>query len=130
MLEAKWPSPQSKGRLRWLRIRNVIIGVAQFRRTIRRRSLSLYSNSGSEFDQISHTSAESYLGEAASQQKTDVMKSDPVVPIGSEHTSEDSLNKNNGSLEERMSTGMFRTVFEYYNMLIECCTIYWLAWSK
>ncbi|KAK0048974.1 DENN domain-containing protein 4B [Biomphalaria pfeifferi] len=105
MLEAKWPSPQSKGRLRWLRIRNVIIGVAQFRRTIRRRSLSLYSNSGSEFDQISHTSAESYLGEAASQQKTDVVKSDPVIPIGSEHTSEDSLNKNNGSLEERMSTG-------------------------
>ncbi|KAH9487854.1 C-myc promoter-binding protein [Bulinus truncatus] len=107
MLEAKWPSPQSKGRLRWLRIRNVIIGVAQFRRAIRRRSLSLYSNSGSEFDQISHTSAESYMGDASGQPKSDVVKSDSVVPSvrDTDHTSEDSLHKNSGSLDERMSTG-------------------------
>ena len=61
MLEAKWASPMSKGKQRWTKIRNVIIGVAQFRRAIRRRSISLYSNSGSEFDQISHASVDSYL---------------------------------------------------------------------
>jgi hypothetical protein len=61
MLEATWTSPMSKGKQRWSTIRNIIVGVAQFRRAIRRRSVSLYSNSGSEFDQISHASVDSYL---------------------------------------------------------------------
>ncbi|XP_059175124.1 C-myc promoter-binding protein-like isoform X1 [Physella acuta] len=97
MLEAKWPSPQSKGRLRWLKIRNVIIGVAQFRRAIRRRSISIYSNSGSEFDQISHTSVDSYLGES---------KGDKMQPTQDGGPASDDLNtKCTASLEERMSTG-------------------------
>lgn len=95
MLEAKWPSPQSKGRLRWLKIRNVIIGVAQFRRAIRRRSISIYSNSGSEFDQMSHTSVDSYLGESKGD------KLQPTQDVGPESDN----TKCTASLEERMSTG-------------------------
>ncbi|PVD19799.1 hypothetical protein C0Q70_20290 [Pomacea canaliculata] len=71
MLEAKWPSPMSKGKLRWTKIRNVIIGVAQFRKAIRRRSLSLYSNSGSEYDQISHASVDSYLDDHGDKPATE-----------------------------------------------------------
>ncbi|XP_012934851.1 DENN domain-containing protein 4B [Aplysia californica] len=112
MLEAKWPSPQSKARLRWLKIRNVIIGVAQFRRAVRRRSLSIYSNSGSEFDRISHASADSYLGETS--QAPVKAGSEGVVATGDEGSSPvvrdpttagDLTSKNSGSLEERMSTG-------------------------
>ncbi|KAK3096746.1 hypothetical protein FSP39_002860 [Pinctada imbricata] len=53
VLEGTWPTTKSKATIAWRKIRNVIIGVAQFRRAIRRRSLSLYSNSGSEYDQMS-----------------------------------------------------------------------------
>ncbi|XP_060579637.1 C-myc promoter-binding protein-like [Ruditapes philippinarum] len=68
VLEGKWPSSVSKGRLLWRKVRNVIIGVAKFRKAIRRRSLSAYSNSGSEYDQISRTSFDSFLED----EKTDV----------------------------------------------------------
>ncbi|CAL1526082.1 unnamed protein product [Lymnaea stagnalis] len=107
MLEAIWPSPQSKGRLRWLKIRNVIIGVAQFRRAVRRRSISVYSNSGSEFDQISHASTDSYLGDSQTQARLDAAKTDTTSSVVREagQVMDDVLNKNNGSLEERMSTG-------------------------
>ncbi|KAK7491704.1 hypothetical protein BaRGS_00016960 [Batillaria attramentaria] len=79
MLEAKWASPMSKGKLRWTKIRNVIIGVAQFRRAIRRRSLSLYSNSGSEFDQISHASVDSYLDDHGDKSSVEAGSSCKVV---------------------------------------------------
>ena len=73
MLEAKWTSPMSKGKRRWTKIRNVIIGVAQFRRAVRRRSISLYSNSGSEFDQISHASVDSYLDDHADKSSVEAV---------------------------------------------------------
>lgn len=109
MLEAKWPSPKSKGHLSWLKIRNVIIGIAQFRRAVRRRSISVYSNSGSEFDQISHASVDSYLTEAQAGTKASSVVDASTGPVVKESTTviEDGLNKNSGSIEERMSTGVF-----------------------
>lgn len=77
VLEGKWPSSISKGRLLWRKLRNVIIGVAKFRKAIRRRSLSVYSNSGSEYDQISHASFDSFLEDEKSDTKHEsIMKSD------------------------------------------------------
>ena len=143
MLEAKWPSRQSQAHLRWTKIRNVVIAVAQFRKTIRRRSLSIYSNSGSELDKISHASVDSCMCDgqsstsvtnnastnASSSERSALTKactgvqqniskavdsepsfmsssSAPLVIEGSTVVgTENALNKNNGSLEERMSTG-------------------------
>ncbi|MBN3292422.1 DEN4B protein, partial [Polypterus senegalus] len=39
VLECKWPSTNQGGRLRWTKLRNVILGVAQFRQPIKRRQL-------------------------------------------------------------------------------------------
>lgn len=143
MLEAKWPSRQSKAHIRWMKIRNVVIAVAQFRKTLRRRSLSLYSNSGSELDKISHASVDSCMCDgqysmsatnttnshsglssrnaitrecssvqqdssktAAAETSVVCSSSAPLViesPING--GKEMSCVKNNGSLEERMSTG-------------------------
>lgn len=111
MLEAKWPSPQSRGHLRWLKIRNVILGVAQFRRALRRRSMSIYSNSGSEFDRVSHTSADSYLAEPQPSAKADADRSEAIdasstaVVKEEKLAGENDLNKNSSSSEEQMSTG-------------------------
>ncbi|XP_070177502.1 DENN domain-containing protein 4C-like isoform X1 [Littorina saxatilis] len=73
MLEAKWASPMSKGKRRWTKIRNLILGVAQFRRNIRRRSISLHSYSGSEYDQISHASVDSYLDDHGHKTSVDAV---------------------------------------------------------
>ncbi|KAG9345325.1 hypothetical protein JZ751_009871 [Albula glossodonta] len=40
VLESKWPSTNQGGRLRWAKLRNVIMGVAQFRQPIKRRQKS------------------------------------------------------------------------------------------
>ncbi|XP_037532427.1 DENN domain-containing protein 4B [Nematolebias whitei] len=40
VLESKWPSTNQGGRLRWVKLRNVLLAVAQFRRPIRRRQKS------------------------------------------------------------------------------------------
>ncbi|CAG5134892.1 unnamed protein product [Candidula unifasciata] len=108
MLEAKWPSPQSKGHLTWLKIRNVILGIAQFRHLLRRRSVSVYSNSGSEFDQISRTSADSYLAEGQPNSKVEVNRSDSAALKDSSATTGEGLNEKSGSFEERMSSGRRR----------------------
>ncbi|GFO50358.1 C-myc promoter-binding protein [Plakobranchus ocellatus] len=143
MLEAKWPSRQSRAHLRWMKIRNVVIAVAQFRKTVRRRSLSLYSNSGSELDKISHASVDSCMCDAQSSTSAATAVTNTGVSRGNSFTksgsngqqialkvansestnmpssastpvvienlasgaTESLLNKNNGSLEERMSTG-------------------------
>ena len=60
MLESKWKSPMSKGKRRWTKIRNLILGVAQFRQALRRNSVSRHSNSGSECDRVSRASVDSY----------------------------------------------------------------------
>ncbi|XP_035218494.1 C-myc promoter-binding protein-like [Stegodyphus dumicola] len=60
VLESKWPAADTSSTLMWNRLRNVIIGIAQFRQGLKnkaRRSLSLCSES--ELDRISRTSTES-----------------------------------------------------------------------
>lgn len=60
MLESKWPAADNSSTLMWNRLRNVIIGVAQFRQGLKnktRRSLSLSSET--ELDRLSRTSTES-----------------------------------------------------------------------
>ncbi|XP_013889825.1 DENN domain-containing protein 4B isoform X2 [Austrofundulus limnaeus] len=55
VLESKWPSTNQGGRLRWVKLRNVLLAVAQFRRPIRRRqksdSLGSRGEAGVEPDQ-------------------------------------------------------------------------------
>lgn len=83
VLEGKWPSSVSKGRLLWRKLRNVIIGVAKFRKAIRRRSLSVYSNSGSEYDRISHASFDSFLEDDKAEGKHEsIMRSDSHTEPG------------------------------------------------
>lgn len=40
VLESKWPSTNQGGRLRWAKLRNVLLAVAQFRQPIKRRQKS------------------------------------------------------------------------------------------
>lgn len=40
VLESKWPSTSQGGRLRWAKLRNVLLAVAQFRQPIKRRQKS------------------------------------------------------------------------------------------
>lgn len=39
VLESKWPSGTQGGRLRWAKLRNVVLGTAQFRQPLRQRQL-------------------------------------------------------------------------------------------
>ncbi|XP_064610090.1 C-myc promoter-binding protein-like isoform X1 [Liolophura sinensis] len=99
VLESKWPSVNSRGMLLWNKLRNVILGVARFRKLSRRRSLSLCSNSGSDFDQISRASIDSYL-EDGTGEKVDVHKAglaDDLIAVSTP------LEK--GNSEERISSG-------------------------
>ena len=146
MLEAKWASPMSKGKQRWTKIRNVIIGVAQFRRTIRRRSLSLYSNSGSEFDRISHASVDSYLDDNVDKTSVDAVggvSSSKVVfspersvagtgqtGSGTAGGSEEggTLTSTTTVLDDRLSTGFFsRLCFSFGSVLV--LAVSWLCGS-
>lgn len=40
VLESKWPSTSQGGRLRWAKLRNALLAVAQFRQPIKRRQKS------------------------------------------------------------------------------------------
>ena len=68
VLESKWPSENTHAQLCWSRLRNVIIAVSQFRRVLRQRQLSAYSNSENDFDRIS---TDSFLDEFGVVDKTD-----------------------------------------------------------
>ncbi|XP_023231484.1 C-myc promoter-binding protein-like [Centruroides sculpturatus] len=60
VLESTWPSADSSATLMWNKLRNVVLGVAQFRQGVKkkaRRSLSLCSEL--DYDRISRTSTES-----------------------------------------------------------------------
>ncbi|XP_078390150.1 DENN domain-containing protein 4B-like, partial [Cetorhinus maximus] len=45
VLESKWPSSNQGGRLRWAKLRNVILATAQFRRPLRERRLQSVARS-------------------------------------------------------------------------------------
>lgn len=40
VLESKWPSTSQGGRLRWAKLRNVLLAVAHFRQPIKQRQKS------------------------------------------------------------------------------------------
>ncbi|XP_061461767.1 DENN domain-containing protein 4B isoform X2 [Rhineura floridana] len=46
ILECKWPSSTQGGRLRWAKLRNVVLGAAQFRQPLRQRDAGLRSVGG------------------------------------------------------------------------------------
>lgn len=100
VFEGTWPTTKSRGAVLWKKVRNVIIGVAQFRRGIRRRSISLYSNSGSEYDQISHASIDSFIEDIPQG----IVKSESMTK---EHQNGDTVNHTTpGTTEESSSTGL------------------------
>ncbi|XP_030397816.1 DENN domain-containing protein 4B isoform X2 [Gopherus evgoodei] len=47
VLESKWPSGTQGGRLRWAKLRNVVLGTAQFRQPLRQRQLESEARGGS-----------------------------------------------------------------------------------
>jgi hypothetical protein len=76
VFEGTWPSTRSNATILWRKLRNVIIGAAHFRRRIRRRSMSINSNSGSDYDRISRTSIDSFLEDHTDRGNPTIMKSD------------------------------------------------------
>lgn len=66
----------------------------------------MYSNSGSEFDQVSRTSADSYLAEGQVNSKVEVKRSDSTVLKDSCAVTGEELEQKSGSFEERMSSGV------------------------
>ncbi|XP_018427850.1 PREDICTED: DENN domain-containing protein 4B [Nanorana parkeri] len=53
VLESKWPSSNQSGRLRWAKLRNVVLGAAQFRQPLRQRQTSSQSLNPSEEPSVS-----------------------------------------------------------------------------
>ncbi|XP_068108536.1 DENN domain-containing protein 4B [Hyperolius riggenbachi] len=50
VLESKWPSSSQSGRLRWAKLRNVVLGAAQFRQPLRQRHPGSHSLSSRSDD--------------------------------------------------------------------------------
>ena len=97
VLESKWPSSESKGYLTWNKLRCVLLAMAQFRMNlhIKKRRLSVYSTSESDFDRISRTSTDSFVDEIQVDPKHEVHKpkdtefvNDLVVPVESPNMEE------------------------------------------
>nr|XP_043885939.1 C-myc promoter-binding protein-like isoform X2 [Solea senegalensis] len=61
VLESTWPSSTRGGYFLWMKLRNVILGVAQFKRALRRQALHTHSplSDGSDLDAVSHGSMDS-----------------------------------------------------------------------
>ncbi|XP_013393388.1 C-myc promoter-binding protein [Lingula anatina] len=62
VLESKWPAAASTAYIMWNKLRNVVMAIAQLRKGLRRRSMSISSmNSDSEYDRLSRASLDSIL---------------------------------------------------------------------
>ncbi len=102
VLESKWPSSESKAYLSWNKLRCVLQAMAQFRMNlqIKKRRLSVYSTSESDFDRISRTSTDSFIDEVDTKQEVHKPNNtefvnDLVVPVESPN------------MEEKTSMGKF-----------------------
>ncbi|XP_023613580.1 C-myc promoter-binding protein isoform X7 [Myotis lucifugus] len=65
VLESTWPSRSHNGYYLWTKLRNVVLGVAQFKRTLKkhaRLSQTTLSADGSDLDAVSHGSMDSGHG--------------------------------------------------------------------
>ncbi|XP_034053428.1 C-myc promoter-binding protein-like [Gymnodraco acuticeps] len=80
VLESTWPSSTRGGYFLWMKLRNVVLGVAQFKQALRRQAAHTQSplSDGSDLDAVSHgsldSSADTNLGPFAS----DSTKVDPI----------------------------------------------------
>ncbi|KAJ8417230.1 hypothetical protein AAFF_G00284570 [Aldrovandia affinis] len=62
VLESTWPSSTRGGYFLWMKLRNVVLGVAQFRRTLKKQQSSVVLtplSDGSDLDAVSHGSLDS-----------------------------------------------------------------------
>lgn len=98
VLESKWPTSETNALQLWRKLRNLIMAVAQFRRSIRRRSMSLCSNSESDFDGISHASVDSFMEEVTNHDGPTGAKTEFVSDL---------VKVESPNNEERKSTGTF-----------------------
>ncbi|KAK2853669.1 hypothetical protein Q5P01_006330 [Channa striata] len=83
VLESTWPSSTRGGYFLWMKLRNVILGVAQFKRALRRHVPFTQSpmSDGSDLDAVSHGSLDSSADTNLAEQgpyATDSIKVDPT----------------------------------------------------
>ncbi|KAM4744779.1 C-myc promoter-binding protein-like isoform 3-T3 [Anableps anableps] len=82
VLESTWPSSTRGGYFLWMKLRNVILGVAQFKRALRRHGPLTQSplSDGSDLDAVSHGSLDSSADPNPAEQSpfaSDSVKLDP-----------------------------------------------------
>ncbi|XP_063781662.1 C-myc promoter-binding protein isoform X5 [Pseudophryne corroboree] len=83
VLESVWPSGNRGGYFLWIKVRNVLHGVAQFKRALKKQhSLAPHAtpSDGSDLDAVSHGSLDSSIDMNATEQppfSTDVTSADP-----------------------------------------------------
>ncbi|KAM9409839.1 C-myc promoter-binding protein-like [Pholidichthys leucotaenia] len=83
VLESTWPSSTRGGYFLWMKLRNVLLAVAQFKRAIRRHAAHAQSplSDGSDLDAVSHGSLDSSVDTNLPEQgpfTTDPSKVDPT----------------------------------------------------
>ncbi|XP_073320360.1 C-myc promoter-binding protein-like isoform X2 [Pagrus major] len=83
VLESTWPSSTRGGYFLWMKLRNVVLGVAQFKRALRRHAPLTQSplSDGSDLDAVSHGSLDSSADTNLAEQgpyATDSIKVDPT----------------------------------------------------
>lgn len=83
VLESTWPSSTRGGYFLWMKLRNVVLGVAQFKRALRRHAPLTQSplSDGSDLDAVSHGSLDSSADTNLAEQgpyTTDSAKVDPT----------------------------------------------------
>ncbi|MEQ2252101.1 hypothetical protein ILYODFUR_018284, partial [Ilyodon furcidens] len=104
VLESTWPSSTRGGYFLWMKLRNVILGVAQFKRALRRHGPLTQSplSDGSDLDAVSHGSLDSSVEPNLAEQSpfaSDSVKVDPTDDISSTGDQSD-LGYNSLSKEE------------------------------
>lgn len=107
VFEGTWPSTRSNASILWRKLRNVIIGAAQFRRRLRRRSMSINSNSGSDYDRISRTSIDSFLEDHGEQRNAAIMIKSDIFSDSSQIStaSKGTMSSSTTAKDENSSTG-------------------------
>ncbi|XP_063304832.1 C-myc promoter-binding protein isoform X3 [Pelobates fuscus] len=84
VLESVWPSGNRGGYFLWIKVRNVILGVAQFKRALKKQQASIPQaapSDSSDLDAVSHGSMDSSIDMNPTEQppfNSDVSSSDPA----------------------------------------------------
>ncbi|XP_060913426.1 C-myc promoter-binding protein-like isoform X3 [Labrus mixtus] len=80
VLESTWPSSTRGGYFLWMKLRNVVLGVAQFKRALRRHAPLTQSplSDGSDLDAVSHGSLDSSADTNLAEQGPDSAKVYPT----------------------------------------------------